>query len=211
MHVDPFLHRSDVRVYAPDIEERLDVALAEDGGEALARRREAGEAATHLADAYNHIRYGSIEGLRKVVSLCDDGIDEIHFGGEALEEQVAVGCVHVGFDVYLREVWLHKPKRNKSFKLVMDFSAYLDDVEELPSFASLNLLHLQVDMAGLVLRCRRLKLEVERHHCGGLRSCGCGLVLCGLSLSPKVIEFAETDGLDNEIRSRLRQPTFEGT
>ena len=95
MHVDPFLHRSDVRVYAPNIEERFDITLAEYGGEALARRGEAGEAATHFADAYNHIRHRPVEGFGKVMGLRDDGVDEVHFGGETLEEQVAVCCVHV--------------------------------------------------------------------------------------------------------------------
>ena len=99
MHVDPFLHRSDVRVYAPNIEERLDITLAEYGGEALARRGEAGEAATHFADAYNHIRHRPVEGFGKVMGLRDDGVDEVHFGGETLEEQVATSSIGVVFHV----------------------------------------------------------------------------------------------------------------
>ena len=48
VHVDALLHGGDICKYAANVEERLDVALAQNGCETLARCREAGETAAHL-------------------------------------------------------------------------------------------------------------------------------------------------------------------
>ena len=51
VHVDTLLHRGDLWVYAPNIEERLDIAPAKNGREALARCRQARQTSAHLTHA----------------------------------------------------------------------------------------------------------------------------------------------------------------
>lgn len=92
---------------------------------------------THLANTNKNIRNGTVECLRQIVHLGDNAVDEVNLRREALEEQVAVGRVHVRFNVDLRQVWLN-------------------DVEQLPRLACLDLLDLEVDMASLVLGRGRL-------------------------------------------------------
>ena len=68
------------------------------------------------------------------------------------------------------------------------YTTDLDDGEELPSLACLDLLDLEVDVAGLVLGCGGLKLEVQGHHRSILRGGRRGLVLRGLCLRAQCIE-----------------------
>lgn len=103
--------------------------------------------------------------------LGDNAVDEVDLRREALEEQVAVRRVHVRLDVDLRQVWLN-------------------DVEQLPCFACLDLLDLKVDMASLVLGRGRLQLEIQRHHRGGLGCRSLRLMLCRLSFGAQRVELA---------------------
>jgi hypothetical protein len=104
--VDPLLHRRDLGVYAPDVEERLRVAPPEHGREALAERRQARDASAHFADADERLGHGAVERLGEVVRGADDGVDEIHLRRQPLEEEVAARRVRVRVDVKLGEVRL---------------------------------------------------------------------------------------------------------
>lgn len=92
---------------------------------------------THLANTNKNIGNGAVERLRQIVHLGDNAVDEVDLRREALEEQVTVRRVHVRLYVDLRQVWLN-------------------DVEQLPRLACLDLLDLEVDMASLVLGSGRL-------------------------------------------------------
>lgn len=57
--------------------------------------------ATDLADTNKRFGDRAREGIRKVVLLRHEVVDEIEFGGKALEEQVAICSVHICFNVNL--------------------------------------------------------------------------------------------------------------
>lgn len=62
--------------------------------------------ATNLANTDECFRDRAGQGIRKVVLLRHEVVNEIEFGRQALEEQVAICGVHVCFDINLRQVRL---------------------------------------------------------------------------------------------------------
>ena len=99
MHINALLHRRDLRIQLARVQERVDVAPAQNCCKALAERRHRADRAAHLADADEHLGDVARERLGEVVRLRDEGVDDVDLGGETAEEEVAVRGVGVGFDI----------------------------------------------------------------------------------------------------------------
>lgn len=123
MHIDAFLHRSNLGVDAADVQERGWITAAKDCSEALAQDGKTGgmtshlqlhvkcvmfdsRSHTHLANTHNGVRHISVERLGESMSLSDDGVDKIDLQPHPLEEEVTACGITVALYIELRQVWL---------------------------------------------------------------------------------------------------------
>jgi hypothetical protein len=60
----------------------------------------------HLTHANQRLANSPIQRIRKILGLSNDVVNEIGLATKSLEEEVAVGGIHVRFNIYLGEVGL---------------------------------------------------------------------------------------------------------